>query len=207
MLREPREKSNFLSTKREKLNKWWSNRNRLKMTIKKTYNQEVSISFLQDHSQLRATNKWTIRLQRKQTRMHSFSLKSTDLILKEYNSNQGQETELSTSIILQTISLWISKSNRKRKNLKKRQQIVRVLLHHLCSVNVILEVSVAHHLQHQVNTIHSVSQILSWVEALWCLKCKWWILSQLKGILVSIQWCISNSTNAIAYSVYLNSII
>ena len=136
------------------------------MTIKKTYNQEVSIHFLQGHSQLKATNIWTIRRQRRQIRIRSFSHKSMDLILKECNSNQGQEMELSTSIILQTISLWISKSNRKRKNLRRRQQIVPVLLHHICSANVILEVSVVHHLQHQVNTIHSVSQILSWVEVL-----------------------------------------
>ena len=137
------------------------------MKIRKT-NSHYLINILLNKASilLKVINKSITKHQRSKTRMLSLSLKSIALILNKVSLNQGQEMVLSISTILQITLLWIKKS-RKRRSSKKKQLKVKVHLHQLSSATAIQAANATDKLlQLQVNTIHSLSQIHSWVDSL-----------------------------------------
>jgi hypothetical protein len=138
------------------------------MKIRKT-NSHYLINILLNKAStlLKVINKSITKHRRSKTRMLSLNLKSITLILNKVSLNQEllrQEMVLSISTILQITLLWINKS-RKKKNLEKRHLKVNVILHQQSSAIVIWEVNAMDRfLKIQVNTTHSLSQILSWEE-------------------------------------------
>ena len=191
-LSEPREKSNCKSTEKERWNKWWSNRNKRWMRIRKTNSHYSTINMIHSKAStlMRVSNRWTMKHQRSKTRMLSLSHKSTVSILNlKETPSQGQEMELSISIISRTILLWINKS-RKRRNLKNKQLKLKPLHLQLQLTNATAISAVNALLKLQANITHLHSQIHSWEDNSWCHR--WWTLwlSKLsKDITVtSIQW-------------------